>query len=132
MKPRVRVHASLQHQEPDRVPRFEIWIDGLLDELGEDDPAGAYVNLGQDCVMMPTRTPPHSNAWRNGVDEWGRVWQDGTFVGGMVDTDADLERYSPPLDYVKQLYIWGGSSQLDWKALSTDTHSVVRPYRRVV
>jgi uroporphyrinogen decarboxylase len=86
------------------VPRFEIWIDALLDGLGQDDPADAYVNLGQDCVMMPARNPPHSNAWRNGVDEWGRVWQDGMFVDGVVDTAADLEQYSPPLSYVEQLY----------------------------
>ena len=104
MKPQDRVHAALQHEQPDRVPRFEIWIDALLDELGQDDPAGAYVNLGQDCVMMPTRTPSQSNVWRNGVDEWGRVWQDGTFVGGVVDTDADLETYRPPLDCVDQMY----------------------------
>ena len=57
--------------------------------------------------MMPTRNPPESNAWRNGVDEWGRVWQDGTFVDGVVDTDADLERYSPRPHYVDQLYISG-------------------------
>jgi len=104
MKPRDRVFAALQHQQPDRVPRFEIWIDALLHELGQDDPVGAYVNLGQDCVMMPTRNPPDSNAWRNGIDEWGRVWQDGIFVDGVVDTAADLERYSPPLGYVEQLY----------------------------
>ena len=104
MKSRERVFAALQHQEPDRVPRFEIWIDALLDEWGQGDPARAYVNLGQDCVMMPTRNPPESNSWRNGVDEWGRAWRDGTFVDGVVDTAADLERYSPPLDYVEQLY----------------------------
>ena len=96
--------AALQHQEPDRVPRFEIWIDGLLDELGQDDSASAYVNLGQDCVMMPTRNPADSNAWRTGVDEWGRVWQDGMFVGGAVDTVSDFKRYSPPLSHVEQLY----------------------------
>jgi uroporphyrinogen decarboxylase len=104
MKPRERVFAALQHQKPDRVPRFEIWIDALLDELGQDDPAGAYVNLGQDCVMMPTRNPPQSNAWRSGVDEWGRFWRNGMFVDGVVDTVADLEKYSPPLDYVEQFY----------------------------
>jgi uroporphyrinogen decarboxylase len=104
MKPRERVFAALQHQEPDRVPRFEIWIDALLAELGQDDPASAYVNLGQDGVLMPTRNPPESNAWRNGVDEWGRVWQDGMYVDGVVDTEADLEKYSPPLGYVEQLY----------------------------
>ena len=104
MKPRDRVFVALEHQEPDRVPRFEIWIDALLDELGQSDPASAYVNLGQDCVMMPTLNPPGSNAWRNGVDEWGRVWQDGMYVDGVVDTEADLERYSPPLAYVEQLW----------------------------
>ena len=86
------------------MPRFEIWIDALLDELGQDDPVSAYVNLGQDCVMMPTLNPPQSNAWRNGVDEWGRVWQDGTYVDGVVDTRADLEKYSPSLAYVEQLW----------------------------
>lgn len=58
MKPRERVLAALRHQEPDRVPRFEIWIDALFDALGEGDPVGAYASLGQDCVMMPTLTPP--------------------------------------------------------------------------
>jgi uroporphyrinogen decarboxylase len=104
MKPRERVLAALRHQEPDRVPRFEIWIDALLNDLGQDDPVGAYANLGQDCVMMPTLNSPESNAWRNGVDEWGRVWQGGMFVDGVVETDADLERYSPPLAYVEQLW----------------------------
>ena len=104
MKPRERVLAVLQGRLPDRVPRFEIWIDGLLDELGQDDPTTAYADLGQDCVMLPTLNPPTSNAWRSGVDEWGRVWQDGTFVGGAVDTQADLDRYTPPLAYVEQFY----------------------------
>lgn len=107
MKPRERVFAALQHHEPDRVPRFEIWIDALLDQSGQDDPASAYVNLGQDCVMMPTRTPQQSNAWRNGVDEWGRIWQDGMFIDGVVDTGEDLQRYSPPLGYVEHFYDGG-------------------------
>lgn len=105
MKPRERIFSALQHQQPDRVPRFEIWIDALFDELSQDDPARAYVNLGQDCIMIPTRNPPESNAWRTGTDEWGRIWQDGTFVDGVVDTIADLEKYSPPLDYVEQFYV---------------------------
>ena len=104
MNPRERVLAALQHQETDCVPRFEIWIDALLDELGQTDPASAYVNLGQDCVMMPTRTPPQSNAWRDGVDEWGRVWRNGMYMDGVVDSVVDIERYSPPLDSVEQFY----------------------------
>jgi uroporphyrinogen decarboxylase len=104
MKPRERVFVALKHQKPDRVPRFEIWIDALLDDLGQDDPASASANLGQDCVMMPSVNPPESNAWRNGVDEWGRVWKDGMFVDGVVDTVEDLEKFSPPLSYVEQCY----------------------------
>jgi uroporphyrinogen decarboxylase len=104
MKPRERVNAALQHRQPDRVPRFEIWIDAVFDESGPADPASAYVNLGQDCVMMPTENPAESNAWRDGIDEWGRVWRNGMFVDGVVETVADLERYSPPLDYVEQLF----------------------------
>jgi len=104
MKPKERVFAALKHRKPDRVPRFEIWIDALLEELGQADFVSAYVNLGQDCVMMPTCNPPESNAWRTGTDEWGRVWQDGIFVDGVVSPKADLERYIPPLDYVEQFY----------------------------
>lgn len=104
MNSRERVMTALQHREPDRVPRFEIWIDTLLDELSQTDPASAYVNLGQDCVMMPTRNPSESNAWKNGIDEWGRVWRNGMFTGGVIDTVADIQRYSPPLVDVEQYY----------------------------
>ena len=38
------------------------------------------------------------------MDEWGRVWQDGMYMAGVVDTVADLKRYSPPLSYVAQLF----------------------------
>jgi uroporphyrinogen decarboxylase len=102
MKPRERVWAALRHEETDRVPRFEIWIDGLLDELGQDDPQDAYANLGQDCVMMPGKRPVGSNAWRDGVDEWGRIWENGMYRGGMVDSEDDLGKYSTALDYVEQ------------------------------
>ena len=38
MKPRERVFVALGHQEPDRVPRFEIWInDDVAPELGYED-----------------------------------------------------------------------------------------------
>ncbi|MGC9348679.1 MAG: uroporphyrinogen decarboxylase family protein, partial [Anaerolineae bacterium] len=45
-----------------------------------------------------------SRAWRTGVDEWGRVWRDGVYVDGIVDTTTDLDRYSPPLDHAKLRY----------------------------
>jgi uroporphyrinogen decarboxylase len=101
---RERVWAALHHDQPDRLPRFEIWIDAFLDELGGGDPLRAYVDQGQDCVMLPSINPPESNAWRNGVDEFGRVWQDGFYVSGLVHTPVDLERYTPPLSYIERLF----------------------------
>ena len=102
MTPRERIFAVLQHQIPDRVPRFEIWIDALLEELEQDDPVSAYANLEQDCMMLPTHTPATSNAWRDGVDEFGRLWRNGTFVDGVINAQKDIARYSPPLEDVHQ------------------------------
>ncbi len=104
MNPRERVMAALERREPDRVPRFEIWIDALWPELGPMDSAAAYASLGQDCVMMPTRRPPGSNVWQTGVDEWGRVWKDGIYVDGVVDSRRDLARYRQPSSYVDQIF----------------------------
>jgi uroporphyrinogen decarboxylase len=104
MKSRERVLATLQREETDRIPRFEIWIDALIDELGQGDPVGIYANTGQDGVMMPTINPPESNAWQDGVDEWGRVWKDGFYVDGVVDTLEDLEKYTPSLNHVEQFF----------------------------
>jgi len=102
MDGRERVWAALRHQETDRVPRFEVWIDALFEELGQSDLAGAYANLGQDGIILPSQTPPDSNAWRDGVDEWGRVWTGGMYTDGVVDSQADLRRYSPPLSDVNR------------------------------
>lgn len=101
MKPRERVWAALHHQEADRVPRFEVWIDAFYDTVGTPQPTAAYAHLGQDGVLLPSRTPAGSNAWRDGVDEWGCVWQDGTYRAGVVETVDDLERYSPAMDDVR-------------------------------
>jgi uroporphyrinogen-III decarboxylase len=79
------------------VPRFEIWIDALLPELGQTDEADAYVNLGQDCIMLPSQSPPGSNAWRDGIDEFGRIWKNGMYIGGTVKAAGDLPRFTPPL-----------------------------------
>lgn len=104
MKPRERVMAALEHRQPDRVPLFEVWIDNadLVEQLGGGDPQRTYVELGLDCIEIPFRIPAGSNAWRDGVDEWGRVWQKGWYAGGVVENEEDLKRYSPPLDYVDQ------------------------------
>lgn len=97
MTPRERVRTVLQRGIPDRVPRFEIWIDGLLAELGQPDPLAVYPHLGQDCLLLPGGRLPGSNAWGDGVDEFGCLWRAGTYVGGTVCTPQDMDRCSPPL-----------------------------------
>ena len=98
MKPRERIQAALAGEQPDRTPLFEIWIDACLDELGGGDPQAAYRH--QDCVMLPSQTPPGSNAWRDGVDEFGRVWHAGMYVTGQLDSPAALERFTPSASYL--------------------------------
>jgi uroporphyrinogen decarboxylase len=104
MRPRDRVQAALRHAPVDRVPRFEIWIDAFIDELGGGDPAAAYVDQGQDGILMPTRAQLSASAATDGTDEWGRIWRQGDYVGGAVDVDADILRYSPPLETAAGLF----------------------------
>ena len=104
MNSRERVLAVLSGRTPDRIPRFEVWIDALYQELGVSDPFSAYAELGQDAVLLPSQTPAGSNAWRSGVDEWGRVWRDGLYVTGVVDSPADLARYNPPAWYAARFF----------------------------
>lgn len=104
MNARERVHAVLERQTPDRIPRFEVWIDGLFDELGVTDPYRAYAELGQDAILMPSQTPPTSNAWKDGIDEFGRVWKQGMYVTGALQTPADLATFTPPLTDAERFF----------------------------
>lgn len=97
MKPYQRVLAVLEGKVPDRVPRFEVWIDALYDHLGVTDPQSAHPELGQDGLLLPWQSPADSNAWKDGVDEFGRIWKKGMFFDGAVKTLGDLERFTPPL-----------------------------------
>ena len=98
MTSRERVQAVLAGRIPDRVPRFEVWIDALWRELGYQDPADAYAGLGQDAILMPTATELGVLGGRDGVDEFGRIWSGGFYSAGAVDSEADLARFSPPLE----------------------------------
>jgi hypothetical protein len=104
VKPRERVMAALEHREADRVPLFEVWLDNqeLIDRVGGGDLQRTHVELGLDAILIPYETPPGSRAWRDGVDEWGRVWQKGWYAGGVVETEADLREYSPSMEIVDQ------------------------------
>lgn len=105
MKPRERVLTAIAHREPDVAPRFEIWInDEIIGELGYGDLQSAHVELGLDCIMIPTRIAARSKYWRDGLDEFGQVWKDGIYVDGLVSSDADIQCYSPPLEYAHKFF----------------------------
>jgi uroporphyrinogen decarboxylase len=105
MKPRERVLTAISHREPDAVPRFEIWInDEIVSELGYGDLQNTHAKLGLDCIMIPTRIPAGSNYWKDGLDEFGQIWKDGVYVDGVVDSEADIRRYRPPLEYARKFF----------------------------
>ena len=104
MNSRERVECALRRETPDRIPRFEVWIDALFPELGASDPYSAYAELGQDAILMPSQSPPGSNAWKDGLDEWGRLWKGGRYAGGVVEDWADLARFHPPAAYARQFF----------------------------
>ena len=95
MTPKERVLATLAGRIPDRVPRFEVWIDALWRELDFEDPVDAYPGLGQDAIMVPSSA---QIGGRDGIDEFGRIWSAGAYRDGAVDTVEDLARFSPPLE----------------------------------
>ena len=102
MKPRERVFAALELKQPDRVPLFEIWIDDdIVAALGYRDLQNAHFNLGLDCVYIPYND---SFGGSDGPDEWGRIWERGQYVSGVVHTEKDLLKYSPPLNHVQDFF----------------------------
>jgi len=43
---------------------------------------------------MPTQEMENTNAWNDGVDEWGRVWKQGMYVNGVVKKREQIRSFS--------------------------------------
>ncbi|TFG24133.1 MAG: hypothetical protein EU532_12850 [Promethearchaeota archaeon] len=100
MNSRERVLTTFKFKEPDRVPLFEAWIETeIMDSIGEGDPYKTREILGLDCFPIAVGHPKTTNAWRTGIDEWGRIFKEGWYVGGVIKNFKDLEKYTPPLGY---------------------------------
>ncbi|MBW2348192.1 MAG: hypothetical protein JRF59_10165 [Deltaproteobacteria bacterium] len=119
MTSRERVLTALNHEEADRVPLFTFSMDPrFVRAFGNGNPARAYEALGIDafpiraqcwCGDMPL-VPSLMNievpegydtgggvfAGWHGVDEFGRVWEKGSYITGALKTREDLDRFIPP------------------------------------
>lgn len=120
MNSRERVLTTINHKEPDRVPLFFNAIDAKLQRaLGTGTTAEIWKQLGIDTLVIgrtawcegrpsglgysPNPPPAEESlggslyAGWNGIDEYGRQWKHGRYVGGVVATKEDLRKYTPEL-----------------------------------
>ncbi len=105
MNSRERVLTTFKFKEPDRVPLFEAWIETeIMEAIGEGNPYKTREILDLDCLPIAVGHPKSTNAWRTGIDEWGRIFKNGWYIGGVIKNLKDLETYTPSLEYVKAWY----------------------------
>lgn len=104
MNSRERVLTTFQHKEPDRVPLFEGWIESeIIEALGENS-YQTYEKLGLDCLPLGWHPIGKTQAYGNGIDEWGRIFKDGQYGGGVVKNLEDLENYTAPPSHAKDWF----------------------------
>jgi hypothetical protein len=119
MTSRERVLRVLEGKIPDRVPLYTFSVDPIFFRaLGNGDPFKTFERLGLDafpiraqnwCQGVPLLASLRMDipeemmtaggafgGW-HGIDEFGRVWERGSYVGGALKTEEDFEKYIPPL-----------------------------------
>jgi len=119
MTSKERVLAAFNGQIPDQVPVLTFGIDPkFITKLGAGTLAKTFETLGLDvhpiysqnwCQGIPlsaslSRDVPEEmqtsggtfGGW-DGIDEFGRIWKRGSYVGGVIRTEEDIEQYVPDL-----------------------------------
>jgi len=119
MSSKERVNKVLKHEMPDRVPLFTFSVDPkFMKEIGGGDPFKTFEIFGLDVYPMRSQNwcqgrPLLSSlieevssekmlsggvygGWE-GIDEFGRIWKQGSYIGGVVKSEEDIEKYVPPL-----------------------------------
>ena len=124
MTSKERVLAVLQGKIPDRVPILTFGVDPIfMKKMGPSDLEKIFEVFGLDvypiysqnwCQGIPLQagakmdipaemqTSGGTYAGWDGIDEFGRIWKKGSYVGGVVKTDADIEKYVPALQLEKR------------------------------
>ena len=125
MTSKERVLCTLRGDIPDRVPSLTFGIDPkIMFAVGDGGISRTYEVLGLDvfpmfcqnwCQGVPLnaglaqdipedqQTSGGTYAGWNGVDEFGRLWERGSYIGGVVKNEQDIERYVPELMLDKRM-----------------------------
>ncbi|MHA2296746.1 MAG: uroporphyrinogen decarboxylase family protein [Candidatus Hodarchaeales archaeon] len=103
MNSKERVITAFQHQEPDKVPLLEVWIESTILRALDGDHYSVRERLGIDCLPLGDH-PKNTKAYGHGIDEWGRVFKDGHYVDGLVKNLEDLEKFTPPLSHAEDWF----------------------------
>ncbi|MEM2935554.1 MAG: uroporphyrinogen decarboxylase family protein [Candidatus Bathyarchaeia archaeon] len=106
---RERIVATLDLEEPDRVPITELSIFPTIIEAVTGQSATVestvlcYEKLGMDMIPAAEKSNPlayktsEKGTW---VDEWGIMWKNGAgmsqYIGGALKTPEDVKNFLPP------------------------------------
>ncbi|MFX1255368.1 MAG: uroporphyrinogen decarboxylase family protein [Promethearchaeota archaeon] len=104
MNSRERILTTFQHKEPDRVPLFEPWIELEICEAFSGNRYYVREKLGHDCFPLGRHPIGKTQAYGNGIDEWGRIFNNGQYAGGLVKNAGDIEKFTPPLSHAKDWF----------------------------
>ncbi|MFX1516998.1 MAG: uroporphyrinogen decarboxylase family protein [Promethearchaeota archaeon] len=103
MNSRERVLIAFDHEEADRVPLFEAWIETEIVTALGGDPYIAREQLNLDCMPLGLH-PKNTRAYGDGVDEWGRVFKNGHYQSGLIKSEENLEKYTTPLSHAQDWF----------------------------
>lgn len=99
-----RVMLTIGHEEPDRVPILEPWIETEVCRWFGGDGYDTRIKLNHDCLPLSHHPKGKTQAYGHGVDEWGRIFKNGQYEGGLVKNETDLEKFSPPLAHAEDWF----------------------------
>lgn len=103
MNSKERVITTFSHQEPDKVPLLEVWIESTILRAMNSDHLSIRKKLDLDCLPLGGH-PKNTQAYGHGIDEWGRVFKDGQYKDGLVKNQEDLENFTPPLSHAEDWF----------------------------
>ncbi|MFX0084853.1 MAG: uroporphyrinogen decarboxylase family protein [Candidatus Hodarchaeota archaeon] len=105
MDPRERVLTTFDHNEPDQVPLFEAWIEPeIIIAFGERDSYKVREKLGLDAMPCFFHPIGKTQSYGHGIDEWGRVFKNGQYGGGVVNTFEDLDKYTVHTSHAQEWF----------------------------